>query len=173
MKLYFLTFASLLISLTAATPPILKFAGSGSLACPLTTQNTISSSVSQDVENEAENSGIVAQGAHQYNNRRQLRGNGEDGRDLTWCTNNGCYPNNPYQYCTIIGCPRRRELQSTGQQVGQSTSGQSTTDACTKLVATARTTFQTQAAQYKALNTAAGNACGILFSNITITCVQL
>ena len=167
MKLYFLTVVSLLISLTAAAPPILKFEGGGPLACPLTVQSTISGSVSHDVETTAETLGIVAQGAHQYDNRRQLRGNGEDERELLTCLQNGCPPNNPYTYCTIIGCPRRRVLAAP------TTERMLDPAACTNLVAKARTTFQTKADQQKALNTAAGNACGILFSNITITCVQL
>jgi hypothetical protein len=159
----------------------LKFQGGSSYSCPISVAGgIIANNVTQKVEVKAETIGVVPVGSSLYTSaaatsisvystvpgnavRRQLRGNGEDGRELTWCTNNGCPPNNPYQYCTIIGCNRRRELPVVSS-VGIAT----LTPACPDLVASARAEFTAQAAYLKSI----GSTCSNLFSNFTISCQE-
>ena len=168
MKIYFLT--ALLFALTEAQP-VLKFEGSSSYVCPDRVGNAIAVAVAEQVDVQAEAIGVVPPATSLYtdslNVRRQLRGNGEDGRELTWCTNNGCPPNNPYQYCTIIGCNRRRELPMTTRAEQESAS-----PLCPDLIASARAEFDAQAAALLQSNLANGIACGTLFSNITISCQE-
>jgi hypothetical protein len=167
MKFYLLTTVSFLFSLTAAAP-VLKFQGSGPYSCSDSVKSAVSHAIGDEVETTAEDKGYVPRGTNWYTDRRTLRGIGEDGRELTWCTNNGCPPNNPYQYCTIIGCNRRREqtVPSTERMV------ESASYQCRDLVENARDKLKDLADQQKQSNLANGRACGLLFSNITITCYE-
>jgi hypothetical protein len=145
---------SLLFSLTEATTLLVKLEAvctQYATGCPVVLQNAVSNQIEQAV--------IV--------NRRQLREDG--GRDLTWCTDQGCYRNNPFQFCTIIGCPRRRENELTGtERMVQSISNE-----CPQLVDAARTEIEAQAAALSASSLANGDACACLFNNVKITCMEL
>ena len=160
MKIYLLTAVSFLFSLTAEGTVLLKLEGSCSESvCPGGVKNAVSDVVSTEVEATALDLGV--------GNRRQLRG--IDERELTWCTDQGCYRNNPFQYCTIIGCPRRRDQTASGTQ----RLVQSTSTACPDLADTARAELDAQVEALAASNLANADACTCLFSNITITCWEL
>jgi hypothetical protein len=163
MKFFFLvTTVSLLFSLTEAACS-LKLEGSGPYPCPDVVKNTIYGKLSQQVESTAEYKGYVPQGSMYYkdHDRRQLRGIGEGGREMSCAS---CIPQAGYQACVIMGQCRRRELTvpSTERMV-QST-------CCHDLIASARDKLEDLTDDLKQSNTPNGQACGLLFSNITITC---
>jgi hypothetical protein len=149
MKLYFLTALSLLFFLTAAQP-VMKCEGSSPIACPRRVQAVMTVNVVGQVDEVFTNSG-------ENRVRRQLRGNGEGGRELLTCQQNGCNPGNGndgsnWQYCQIIGCSTRRELQDDG----------SSSPMCPTLVAAAQAKYDAQAAAQRDSNLPNANECAPL-----------
>jgi hypothetical protein len=165
MKLYLLTTLAILFSLTEAAP-VLKLQGNPSIYCPDSIGNTYVANVDGAVNTKAITDAIITTNSTLYMTplaRRQLRANGEDGRELTWCTNNGCPPGNKIQYCWIIGCYRRRQLQA---------SAGATLAKCPGLIDKAYAALANESAAQLASTGPYGANCSALISSITVGCQE-
>jgi hypothetical protein len=165
MKLYLLTTLGLFFALTEAAP-VLKFQGNTSIYCPNSIGDSYVDNVDAAVNAKAITDVIIPRNSTLYMTplaRRQLRANGEDGRELSWCTNQGCFPGNAKQYCWIIGCTRRRELQaSAGAALVK----------CPGLINKAYASLASESAKQLASSGPYGANCSALILSITVACQE-